>query len=100
MYVHFSRLSNLDEQRASVRSRLLDNGVHFLNTHRHDVVSSVISAYSTHANLHNMELKVKFVMERGGGLRRERTLMDGTLPQVLPNNQSTFYGDLFLMDTL
>ncbi len=57
-----------------MRSRLLDNGVHFLNTHCHDVVSSVINAYSTHANLHNMELKVKFVMERGidgGGLRRE-----------------------------
>lgn len=103
---NFEQLSDLDDHRACVRSGLINNGVYFLSTDRHNVVGNVLDAYSTQSTLHKKEIKVRFTRERGldgGGLRRELCncfwleygeLMDGALdkvPQVIPKTQSSFF---------
>ena len=96
----------MDNERAAIRSGLIEKGVFRVTVDRLKVVPTVVSAYTLNPRIHEMEMKVKFGTERGmdiGGLRRElvnrfwdefETTMVGNqekVPQVLPTNQCDYY---------
>ena len=67
--------SDMEEERSRIRRRMMVRGIFRLMIQREaSIVQQVLQAYINNPTLHDLEMKVKFVVERGqdgGGLRRE-----------------------------
>ena len=67
----------METERSRIRRRMMVRGIFRLSIQRVDVTSvvqQVLQAYINNPTLHDLEMKVKFLVKRGhdgGGLRRE-----------------------------